>query len=207
MKDLKEVVNRLNAILKKNNLTLIDEFEAEFINLEYEKESSTMIIYGNRQLIRKAYHLIVMMYGENATLFDFKTLINDHNDNGRKMIMEFSRKRFKDFKLQRVNEEIFTWFLNDYYSGLWGRGSGTQTYTYCLPTRYLIDKMIDTINIEKGIYSNMEEDIFESHIQRNKKNNNINDKYTQQSESDITICNSKTDISFNDIYEDYEDLL
>lgn len=83
-KEFIKSINKINNILKSNNLALINEFENEFIKLENKKETSSMIILGNRELIRKSFFLLVILYGENANLEKFKILINDSNNNEKK---------------------------------------------------------------------------------------------------------------------------
>ena len=47
---------KLNNILKKGDITLIDEFENEFIKFEHKLETTTMIVFGNRNVVRKGYY-------------------------------------------------------------------------------------------------------------------------------------------------------
>lgn len=177
MIELKEIVSKLNNILSKNDLTLIDEFENEFVKIANEFNDKRMILYGNGQLIRKSYYLIISIYGKNSTLEHFRTLINDTNGKGRKMVMEFSRIKNSDFKLQKENEEIICWILNDYYGGLSGYRSSTKSYQYCYPTRYLIDKMVDFINIENNVFDNFQNKIIKIEEFTNNTETEFNDDF------------------------------
>ena len=83
-----KAIEKINKIFQSNDISLVDEFEEEFIKLENEKETSSMIILDNRELIRKSFFALFILYGEKANLEDLKILINNTNGNGKKMIFE-----------------------------------------------------------------------------------------------------------------------
>lgn len=154
-----KVAENLDKILKKGDINLVDKFEEEFSRLEYEKETSSIIIYGNRQLVRNAYLLLIRFYGKYADLDDFKILVSNSNERGHKMVMDFSRKMSRNPDIQIENEELCTWFLNDYYESLSGVKGSPNDYKYCLPTRYLIEKLITILNLNNYNYRRIKPEI------------------------------------------------
>ena len=159
MVKLKDTVKRLNEILSKNDLSLIDEFEEEFIKLEYKGETSSIVIFKNRELVRNAYFLITMAYGEKATLREFDDLINY---NCSKDIFTLHQKiKYKNRKLVKQIEYVTVYFMNNYYS----KALPNNTYKECMQTRYWVNKMVNIMNIENGDYSELEpHSLFEEYI-------------------------------------------
>lgn len=180
-KKIIKAIEKINYIFKCNNISLIDEFEEEFIKLENEKETSSMIILGNRELIRNSFVVLVMLYGERASLKDFKILINNTNGNAKKMILEFSKININNKDIQFLLENIYEYFMNDYYGGTLRKNS--DTYKYCLPTRYLLDKMLIKIEINEGKFSDFKI-----------KENNITIKSTKNLSSRIKLIDPIGDI-------------
>lgn len=138
MLEYKDKMNRLNDILKQNDLSLIDEFEDELMQLIKKVETSNFFIDINSMLIRNTYYLIVMIYGEKASIKDFKTLINNSNNEGVKTLKDFLNKKVTNSDIQKENERIVNWFLNDYYADSKGV---KKFYEYSIETRYFIDKI------------------------------------------------------------------
>lgn len=125
----------LDKILQKGDITLIDEFEEVFSKLEFKKETSAMIVYGNRQLIRSAYRLIVALKGKYANFADLHKLITNYNGMGRKIISEASKITSVTSGEIDLGEDS-SWFLCEYYN------MKGNCHLYCLPTRYNLGKII-----------------------------------------------------------------
>lgn len=100
-------------------------------------------------LIRKCVKLLKRLYGDDATLIDLNTLVWDTNQKGRKMVMEFSRMKAESPDIQKENEEIISWILNDYYSSLNNQKGGTKTYEHCSGVRTQISKLISNEYLRK----------------------------------------------------------
>lgn len=64
------------------------------------------------------------------------------------MILEFSKVNTGNKDIQVLSENVYEYFMNEYYGG--SRIKNGDTYRYCLPTRYLVDKMIITTKINDG---------------------------------------------------------
>lgn len=124
----------------------------------------------SENLIRKSTMLLKRLYGNDATLLDLNTLVWDANGQGRKMVAEFSRLKITNPEIARENEEIYSWFLNDYYSGM-GGSKGSKTYEHCSGVRSQIAKLTSNkylrkvLNPPKGHGSDLDfDDAFERGI-------------------------------------------
>ena len=100
-------------------------------------------------LIRRSIKLLKRLYNNDATLIDLNTLVWDSNGKGKKMVTEFSRKKHPNADTQKENEDISSWFLNDYYSGMGGGRGGTKTYEHCSGVRSQISKLISNKYLRK----------------------------------------------------------
>ena len=125
----------------------------------------------SENLIRRCVKLLKRLYGNDATLLDLNTLVWDTNQKGRKMVMEFSRQKVANPDVQKENEEIISWILNDYYSGLSGQKGSTKTYEHCSGVRSQISKLVSNqylrkvLNPPKGHGSDLDfDDAFERGI-------------------------------------------
>lgn len=114
----KDIIINLNFILEKNDLSLANDFEHEFYKLiklsNNKKEISRYKKFG-KKLVKNAYYLIISLYGEKATISDFKTLITNEN-NGKEMIVAFKNKNLKDVLTKEDKNDISVYLLNDYYN-------------------------------------------------------------------------------------------
>lgn len=115
-------------------------------------------------LIRRGVKLLKRLYDNDATLIDLNTLVWDANGEGRKIVTSFSRIKNPNPDVQKENEELVSWFLNDYYSGMSGARGGTKTYEHCSGVRSQISKLISNkylrkvLNPPKGVQSDIDFD-------------------------------------------------
>lgn len=135
--EFKDTIIKLNEILKKNNLSLVDEFVTEYTKLLEITPKPQFFIDMNKNLIRRSYKVIVMLYGKKATFEHFETLINNYEDKGKLMIEECREKNLD------LEDEI-GWFLNDYYSSFYCRIGATKTYQHCTDSRNLIEYILES---------------------------------------------------------------
>lgn len=70
----------------------------------------------NNSLLVHSIKVLKRLLGEEATLFDLHTLINNPGNKGRKMVMTFSRMELKDSNLQYEQNAISDYFLTDYFN-------------------------------------------------------------------------------------------
>lgn len=150
MIEFKEIIIKLNEILKKNDLSLVDEFVSEYKKLVTNFSDVQFFINMNEKLINHTYRLIIMLYGEKATLSHFSILINNYNNKGEKMIREFCELSINNTNIEKEISEISCWLLNDYYSGLNRQRGSTKTYEHCYIARFLSDFIA-----HKALYYNL----------------------------------------------------
>ena len=124
----------------------------------------------SENLIRKSTMLLKRLYGNDATLLDLNTLVWDANGHGKKMVLEFSKLKITNPEIARENEEIYSWFMNDYYSGM-GGSKGSKTFEHCSGVRSQIAKLTSNkylrkvLNPPKGHGSDLDfDDAFERGI-------------------------------------------
>ena len=121
-------------------------------------------------------------------------IINNTNGNAKKMILEFSKINTNNKDIQFLLENIYEYFMNDYYGGTLRKNS--DTYKYCLPTRYLVDKMLIKIEINEGKFSDFKI-----------KENKMTIKSTEKEFSEIKSIDSIGDIDSIPILENiYNDI-
>lgn len=103
----------------------------------------------SENLIRKSTKLLKRLYKDDATLLDLNTLVWDTGGKGRKMVMEFSKLSDPHPDIQKENEEIYQWFLDDYYTGAKGEKGATKTYEHCSGVRTQISKLVSNEFLRK----------------------------------------------------------
>lgn len=104
-------------------------------------DSSQFFLDMNENTIRKALKILKRLKGDDATLLDLDTLLNNTGGEGRKMVMSFSKLQPETPSLARENSDIAQWFLNDYYSGLSGERGATKTFEHCSGLRSQVAKL------------------------------------------------------------------
>lgn len=104
-------------------------------------DSSQFFLDMNENTTRKALKILKRLKGDDATLLDFDTLLNNTGGQGRKMVMEFSKLQVPNPSVARENADIAQWFLNDYYSGLSGERGATKTFEHCSGLRSQVAKL------------------------------------------------------------------
>ena len=168
----------LDNILKQGDIRLVDEFEEEFMKLEYKKETTVMIIYGNRDVIRKVFQLVVLTKGSDATLYDIQNCLHNTNGLGRKLAIMASKKKGSEQENEK-RERLAYYFLEEFFK--YNNGD----FEYSRPLRYIIDKIIDTC--ENKNYNLKRENCNDAKIEDNVEgdetisiNQNILSKITKQ---------------------------
>lgn len=104
-------------------------------------DSSQFFLDMNENTIRKALKILKRLKGDDATLLDLDTLLNNTGGEGRKMVMSFSKLQPATPSIARENSDIAQWFLNDYYSGLSGERGATKTFEHCSGLRSQVAKL------------------------------------------------------------------
>lgn len=112
-------------------------------------DSSQFFLDMNENTIRKALKILKRFKGDDATLLDLDTLLNNTAGEGRKMIMGFSKLTPESPSVARENSDIAAWFLNDYYSGLSGERGATKTFEHCSGLRSQVAKLTSNAYLRK----------------------------------------------------------
>ena len=100
-------------------------------------------------LLSRGTKLLKRLYGNEATLIDLSTLIWNTNGQGIQMVKEFGRLRNPIPDIQKENEDIFSYFINDYFSSIGGAKGGTKTYEHCSSVRSQISKLLSNKYLRK----------------------------------------------------------
>lgn len=108
-------------------------------------DSSQFFLDMNENTIRKALKILKRLKGDDATLLDLDTLLNNTGGQGRKMVMDFSKLQVPNPSVARENSDIAQWFLNDYYSQLSGERGITSTFRYASDIRNKVGNLTSDI--------------------------------------------------------------
>lgn len=90
----------------------------------------------NEQLIRHSLKVLKRLYGNEATLIDLASLVQNSGGQGRKMVTQFSRLNAPTQAIAKENTDTAQWFLNDYFN------EKSKTYDNCSGVRSQISKII-----------------------------------------------------------------
>lgn len=101
-------------------------------------------------LIRKSVKLLKRCYGDDATLIDLNTLLWNTNNEGTSIVKDFKTNHSSpDPSVQKENDELIYWFLNDYYAGIGGGKGAPKTYENCSGVRTQVSKLISNKYLRK----------------------------------------------------------
>lgn len=92
-----------------------------------ENEQQTFFANMDEMLMRRCIKVTKRLKGNSATLNDISILMNDPNGDGKAMLNELGEMGFDDIT-KKENNEIISWFINDYYTELSGQRNATKTY-------------------------------------------------------------------------------
>lgn len=101
-------------------------------------------------LIRKSVKLLKRCYGDDATLIDLNTLLWNTNNEGTAIVKDFKQNHSDpNPTIQKENDELIYWFLNDYYAGIGGGKGAPKTYENCSGVRTQVSKLISNKYLRK----------------------------------------------------------
>lgn len=104
-------------------------------------DSSQFFLDMNETTIKRAIKVIKRIKGDDATLLDLETILNNTANQGRKMINDFQKLTPENPSIARENADIAQWFLDDYYSGIKGDRGCTKTFEHCSGLRSQVAKL------------------------------------------------------------------
>ncbi|MBP3915713.1 type IV secretory system conjugative DNA transfer family protein [Clostridium sp.] len=99
-------------------------------------------------LIRKALKVLKRLYGNDATLIDLNTLLWNTDNEGRKILVEFNKK-VKPSEMKAENDELYNWFMSDYFTGCTGDRTATKTYEHTSGIRTQVAKLVSNKYLRK----------------------------------------------------------
>ena len=109
-------------------------------------------------LVRKSVKLLKRLHGDDATLLDLNTIVWNVGDAGRKnYVMQLKRKSTMPDgspippDIQKENDELIDWFLNDYYAGIGGAKGAPKTYENTSGVRTQITKLVSNKYLKKAL--------------------------------------------------------
>lgn len=113
-----------------------------------ENEQQTFFANMDEMLMRRCIKVTKRLKGNSATLNDISILMNNANGEGNVMLTELGEMSFDEIT-KKENNEIISWFMNDYYSELSGSRSATKTYEQCSGVRNQVAKLLANSLIKK----------------------------------------------------------
>ena len=114
----------------------------------------------NEQLLRNSLKVLKRLYGNRATMIDLSRLVANSVGQGRKMVMNFSKKPAPTEALAKENADIANYFLSDYFN------EKSKTYENTSGVRSQIAKIVSNKYLRKVLNpENGKSDIdFDSHL-------------------------------------------
>ena len=107
-----------------------------------ENEQQTFFANMDEMLMRRCIKVAKRLKGDNATLNDVNILMNNAAGEGKVMLKNLSHLNSPDIMIEQENNEIISWFLTDYYTGLGGGRVATKTYEQCSGVRNQVSKLL-----------------------------------------------------------------
>ena len=115
-------------------------------NLDTPKSDTEFFLKElNKRVLSTSLKILKRLKGDDATLLDLDTLLNNTGGQGRKMVMDFSKLQVPNPSVARENSDIAQWFLNDYYSQLSGERGITSTFRYASDIRNKVGNLTSDI--------------------------------------------------------------
>jgi len=115
----------------------------------------------NEQLLRNALKVLKRLKGNKATMIDLSRLVANSVGQGRKMVMDFSKKPAATEALAKENADIANYFLSDYFA------EKSKTYENTSGVRSQIAKIVSNKYLRKVLNpENGKSDIdFDAHLE------------------------------------------
>lgn len=107
-----------------------------------ENEQQTFFANMDEMLMRRCIKVTKWLYNDDANLNDINILMNNVDGEGVKMLTKLKDTVFEDKLIEGEVKEIYSWFTNDYYTGLSGQRSATKTYEQCSGVRNQVSKLL-----------------------------------------------------------------
>lgn len=116
-------------------------------------DSSQFFQDQNENLLRNALKVLKRLEVAeptkyHANLIVLSRLLQNINDEGRQMVLAFSRLSGTE-EMVKENSDISSWFINDYFTGASGGRGATKTYEHTSAIRTQVSKLISNKYLRK----------------------------------------------------------
>lgn len=131
-----------------NPLMCTEEGEPEMIEnivtafQSLDTTSSSYFRDMNEVLIRNSVKAVKRLKGNDATLNDVLILMNNINQQGEEMINELRALKDPDPFVMKDNDQIYSYFIRDYFPGLKGAKGASKTYSDSSAIRNQVQKLV-----------------------------------------------------------------
>lgn len=114
--------NPLDGSVAESTENIVSAFSA------FSSESSQYFQTLGNNLVRNSMKVIKRLKGNDATLLDLETVMNNTNQNGRKMVNAFAKLETKNESEAKDNQSVVNYFNNEYYAGMEGNQATQKIY-------------------------------------------------------------------------------
>jgi hypothetical protein len=99
-------------------------------------DSKQFFLDMNEMLLRNALRVLKRLQGDRATLIELSRLIQNIGGYGKQLVQQFARLDAETEAIAKENEEVASWFLNDYFID-----KNKKTYEHCSGLRSQVAKI------------------------------------------------------------------
>ena len=114
-----------------------------------ENEQQTFFANMDEMLMRRCIKVAKRLKGDDATLNDINILMTNAAGEGKVMLNKLAHEAPADILEEQENNEIISWFITDYYTGLSGGRVSTKTYEQCSGVRNQVSKLLANSLVKK----------------------------------------------------------
>ena len=107
-------------------------------------DSKQFFLDMNEMLLRNALRVLKRLQGDKATLIELSRLIQNIGGYGRQTVNQFTRLNAETEAIAKENEEVASWFLNDYFVD-----KTKKTYEHCSGLRSQVAKITSNKYLRK----------------------------------------------------------
>lgn len=102
----------------------------------FDADSSSYFRDMSDTLVRNGIRVIKTLKGNNATLVDFATLLFNPEGQGKNLVIEFKRAKTINSEMKKQNDDIASWFLNEYFN------EKSKAYEHTSSLRTRVNKLV-----------------------------------------------------------------
>ena len=133
--------------LRGNESDVIENIVTTFA--AFDTDSSSFFRTNNENLLRRSVKVLKRLYGDDATLIQLEALMTNAGGAGKKMLKEFDQLPFKSESIDQDNKMIYSWFMDDYFTGISGERGSTKTFEQSSGVRSQVSKLVSNQYLRK----------------------------------------------------------